>query len=169
MFPSEKKETYLKRVSEGKHMHCELCGKDTELFTAMVEGAQMKVCANCGKFGKVLRREIAPARAKQAPALREPEIIERLVSDYGQRIRAAREKQGLTQEEFARKIMQKESLLHKMETGTFEPQIELARKLERVLGITLVEVRQDMPIAVAKTGHAEGMTIGDILKAKLKG
>jgi len=152
-------------------MQCELCGKDSDLVVAMVEGIQLRVCAKCGSFGKVLRRDIPQAaRAKQAPAKREPEIIEHVVSDYAQRIRAAREKQGLTQEEFAKKIMQKESLLHKLETSTFEPQIELARKLERILGITLVEAREEVSAAMAKTEpRSEGMTIGDILKAKLKG
>lgn len=149
-------------------MQCELCGKDTELFTAVVEGIQLRVCAGCGRFGKVLRRAPPPASlAKPVPVRTEPTKIERIVDEYGQRIRAAREKQGLTQEEFAKRVMVKESLVHKMETGTFEPDIELARKLERLLHIRLVEVREESETGTArKDDRPAGLTIGDILKLK---
>lgn len=149
-------------------MQCELCGKDTELFTAVVEGIQLRVCAGCGRFGKVLRRAPPPASlAKPAPVRTEPAKIERIMDDYGQRIRAAREKQGLTQEDFAKRVMVKESLVHKMETGTFEPDIELARKLERLLHIRLVEVREESETGTArKEDRPAGLTIGDILKLK---
>ena len=82
-------------------MNCELCGKDTELFTAVVEGTQLKVCTDCGRFGKILRKALLP----QKPALikREPALSEHLIADYGQRIRKAREQQMLTQQEFAQK------------------------------------------------------------------
>ena len=33
-----------------------MCGTETQLFKAEVEGAVMKVCSNCGKFGKILSR-----------------------------------------------------------------------------------------------------------------
>ena len=63
--------------------------------------------------------------------------------------------------------MLKESLLHKIETGSFEPTIDLARKLERLLHIVLVETRGETLAAVAKSEHkSEGLTIGDILKLK---
>ena len=148
-------------------MHCELCGKDTELFTAVVEGTQLKVCTTCGKFGKVLRRAEVPTARKPAAVKREPVMVEQVVSDYAQRIRSAREKQGLTQQDFAKKVMLKESLLHKMETGSYEPPIDLAQKLEKLLHVTLVEIRQESAIvAQEKEKRPAGLTIGDILKLK---
>ena len=144
-------------------MQCELCGKVTELVVAMVEGTQLNVCANCGRFGKVLTRtpQAAPRKAQQARTV----PVEQVVADYASRIRTAREKRGLTQEEFAKIIQVKESLLHKMETGNFEPPLDTARKLERILHINLVEVQQETENATgAKESKPAGLTIGDILK-----
>jgi len=150
-------------------MHCELCGKLTELFTAMVEGAQMQVCANCGRFGKVLRKAAPPRTAAPVrKAASEPVQVERVIEGYGDRVRGAREKRGLTQQDFAKLLTVKESLVHKMETGHFEPDIELARRLEKLLHVTLVEVRIEGGI-VDKPQDDERpacMTIGDILNMK---
>ena len=32
-----------------------MCGKDTNLFLASVEGCELKVCKVCAKHGKILR------------------------------------------------------------------------------------------------------------------
>ncbi len=148
-------------------MHCELCGKDRELFTAIVEGTQLHVCAGCGRFGKVLSRTQPSTLRKSAPVKQEPVMIEQTVGDYAQRIRAARERHGMTQEEFAKRIMVKESLVHKMETSQFEPPLDLARKLEKLLRITLVEIREESTVQTTKEkSPPAGLTIGDILKFK---
>ena len=150
-------------------MRCELCGKETELFTAVVEGAQMQVCVACGSFGKVLRRVAPPRVAAPVKQKAEPVQVEHLVEDYGQRIRVAREKRGLTQSDFAKLVQLKESLVHKLETGHFEPTIEQARKLEHVLGVALVETREEsIMITPRKENASAGLTIGDILKLKQK-
>ena len=147
-------------------MHCEVCGKDTELFTAMVEGTQLHVCANCGRFGKILRR-VPPPSAHKPAVQREPEPVERIVEDYAQRIRTAREKRNLSQQDFAKTLTIKESLLHKIETGTFEPPIDLARKLEHTLRIVLVQMREESTtMSTQKENKSDGLTIGDILKMK---
>lgn len=148
-------------------MQCELCGKDANLVTALVEGTRLKVCATCGRFGKILQRAPSPAETRQKIVRAAPEPVERVVDDYAQRIKAAREKRGLTQEDFAKLIMVKESLLHKLETGQYEPPLDLARKLERILRIQLVEKREEGVTApVAKEKRPEGLTIGDILNLK---
>lgn len=150
-------------------MQCELCGKETELFTAVVEGTPLKVCANCGKFGKVIRKVQAPAPARTAAVKSEPVQVEQIVSDYSARIKNAREKRGLTQIDFAKLVTVKESLIHKMETGHFEPPIDMARKMENILHITLVEVRQAAPIIIPEKGEkTAGMTIGDIIRIRQK-
>ncbi|MEM4239649.1 MAG: multiprotein bridging factor aMBF1 [Candidatus Woesearchaeota archaeon] len=147
-------------------MNCEMCGKDTELFTAMIEGSQLRVCAACGRFGKILKKVKLSASAKPA-AKSEPAQVEQVVSDYGQRIKAAREKLGMTQKDFAKLVAVKESLIHKMETGHFEPPIDMARKMEKILRIILVEVREEGVVASeGKEKRPEGMTIGDIINLK---
>ena len=69
---------------------CELCGKDTQLFRAVVEGSELNVCQGCGRFGKIIRRAqpIAP-KPKPQPASKK-EIVETVVEGYAKLIREAR-------------------------------------------------------------------------------
>lgn len=150
-------------------MNCEMCGKDTELFNAVIEGTQLKVCAGCGKYGKILRKISLPSPKQVIVKREEPVQVEQIVSDYAQKIKSAREKRGMTQLEFSKLIAVKESLIHKMETGHFEPPIDMACKMEKTLHITLVEVREEAAIAKQKKEElTEGMTIGDLIKLKQK-
>ncbi|NJL44455.1 MAG: multiprotein-bridging factor 1 family protein [Nitrosarchaeum sp.] len=62
-----------------------------------------------------------------------------LVPGFGEKVKAARERRGLRQEELAQRLRMKESVLHKVETGNFEPDLVLARRIEHVLGIRILE------------------------------
>jgi len=147
-------------------MGCDLCGKEVQLFSAIVEGSSLTVCEKCGSYGKILKKIAphAPARPKKTVA-EAPEMIDVLVSDFSSKIKAARNELGLTQEEFANKIAEKASILQKIESGHFEPSIPRAKKLEKVLKIKLVETIEDTPVKVAK-GKSTALTIGDMLKFK---
>jgi putative transcription factor len=149
-------------------MNCEMCGKEAELYTAAIEGVNMKVCERCASHGKIIakaRPKIVPRRMKKAtkPAEPEVELVEVILEDFSKRIRDARTKSGMTQKEFAKKINEKESLLHKMETGSFTPSIPLAKKLEKTLGIKLIEQREEEKVVMPKSKKGGAMTIGDIL------
>lgn len=147
-----------------------MCGKDTELYTATIEGIALKVCKHCARHGKIiakakpaiLPRKIKKATMQQVPA--ETEIVEAVLEDYAKRIRDARTKSGMTQKEFAKKINEKESLLHKMETSSFKPSIPLAKKLEKILHIKLTEQKEEEKTVMPKTKKSGTLTIGDILK-----
>lgn len=141
---------------------CELCGKDTQLFPAMVEGSELNVCSSCGRFGKAVNK---PVMRQAAPIQKAPELVEVVVSDYAQLIRAAREKSGMTQKEFARSLNEKESIVQKLEAGSFSPPISMAKKLEKLLKIKLVEIEQEEE-ATAQKKASGPLTIGDILKVK---
>ncbi len=143
---------------------CELCGRTSKLFKAKVEGTELTVCDACGKFGTVYR-PVETLKQVSKPVKAKPEIIEVLVSDYSEIIRKAREKLGLTQEDFAKKINEKESFIQKVESGHMEPSIETARKLEKLLNITLVE-EAPTNVLSAKKQHSGPLTIGDIVKLK---
>ncbi|MEK6822893.1 MAG: multiprotein-bridging factor 1 family protein, partial [Nanoarchaeota archaeon] len=119
-------------------------------------------CQKCGTYGKVLARPSMPINRKTVVRAVEPTLG--IVTDYAARIRKARERTGLNQKEFAATLNEKESIVHKLETGTYEPPIDLARKLERMLHITLIEEDKDAAVAGPKTGGG-GMTIGDIMKS----
>ena len=85
--------------------------------------------------------------------------------DYAEKIKKKREKLGIEQKDFAKQVRERDSLISKIETGTIEPNIKLARKLERHLKIKLVEEYQEKPKLLAKS-EGEGVTIGDMIKIK---
>lgn len=126
-------------------MICELCGRETDNFEyVIVDGAVLTVCPSCAKFGRKVKgmkaRGInlsALSAGKGGDELPEPDTI--LVEDYAERIRNARMKMGMTQEQLAKKLMEKESVIAKIERGDMRPSDKLARKLEKTLGIKLFE------------------------------
>ena len=143
-------------------MNCELCGKRKELVLALVENSEMKVCSDCAKFGKVLR-EIKEVEEEEKK-VEEEEFVEGIVEDYSKLIKDKREKMGLKQEELARKLNLKESIIHKIETGSIEPSIETARKFENFLRIKLII---EYNIKYKKIGvNDKVMTLGDLIGNK---
>lgn len=150
-------------------MNCDMCGKLSNLYKVDIEGTRMQVCEACAKFGKVIAYPQAPVKKKKDEPKsflpEKPEIVQVIVSDYGMRIKNKRDKMGLKQEELAKQLNERESLLHNIESGHFEPNIELARKFERFLGIKLVEeVTDDKPILVK--GKNQELTLGDMVKVR---
>lgn len=152
-------------------MNCEMCGKEAELYTANIEGTHLKVCKKCAGHGRILEKpksQTAPRRIKKPAKKEEPEekeLTEAVTEDYAKKIRDARTKLEMTQKEFAKKINEKESLLHKMETGSFKPPIPLAKKLEKILNIKLVEQREEEKVVMPKQKKSSGpLTIGDMIK-----
>lgn len=142
---------------------CELCGKEAPLITAIVEGTQMTVCQNCGKFGKVIQKPVG--HLFQKVVVSTPETAEVVVSNYAQLIRQAREKSGMTMKEFAMTLNEKESIIHKLENSQFVPPINMAKKLEKLLHIKLVEIEEEEETESA--GKSSGsFTIGDIINLK---
>ena len=158
-------------------MLCEMCNNKESCCKALVEGAEIALCRNCRKFGKVIKEITVELPAKKAKKLgiaapaslpnKEKVVIESIVADFGAKIKKAREKFGLTQQEFALKISEKESIVHKLETELMEPDIDLARKLEKILQIKLVEQIEEGDeegVLPGKKAGSEGFTLGDYLK-----
>jgi putative transcription factor len=152
-------------------MNCEMCGTEADLFKTNIEGTFMNVCQQCSKYGKVvesLRKE--PARQKKKVFVEvkaKKEILEVIVPDYAELIRKAREKLSMKQEEFAKKVNEKESQIHKMETGAMTPSLKTAKKLEKMLNIRLTEEYVERENPVVK-GKESVMTLGDLVKIKKK-
>ncbi len=147
-------------------MNCDLCGKETELLRALVEGTELTICGSCVKYGKVIGRVKAPVEGKkqEKKALPAEETIEVVASNFGELLKRKREELGLNQPDFAKKIAEKESMLHKLETGAIRPTLERARELERMLGLKLVEELKDEPVLQQKSKDV--MTLGDFVKIK---
>ncbi len=144
-----------------------MCGSEEELFLTEIEGTQLNVCKNCSRYGKVIKslKVEEPKIEKQERRFveRGSEIVQGFVPGFNKLIKEKREKIKLKQKEFAKVIAEKESVIHKLESG-MEPNMELARKIEKFLKIRLVE-EQEVKKAEIKT-DSDNYTIGDIIKIK---
>ena len=148
---------------------CDMCGSETYLVVADIEGTELNVCNKCAKHGKIIKK-IEPVRKnsyvrKKREKPIEKEIIERIVNNYGKLIKTAREKLDLKQDDFARKINEKTSLIHGLESEHHEPSIKVAKKIEKFLKIKLVEEEQIEETEISTT-KSEALTIGDLIKIK---
>ena len=149
-------------------MHCELCGRETSgLKQVNVEGTMLKVCVDCARFGTesdtksgdpLVGSSLGENRGRASPPT-SSDIAERLqrrsnrykprdvfegavkelVEDYHIQIQKARNSMGLSQDDLARKLNERKSVVSKLETKAMWPDDKLVRKLERVLNITLME------------------------------
>ena len=147
-------------------MQCNMCNKEAKVI-ALVEGVELSVCNDCGKFGNIIKpiRKESKETPKTIKIEKEKEIIELIANNYGEMIKKKRESLGLTQKELANKLAEKESLIHNIESERFEPNIELAKKFERFLGITLIEKQQEERLNKEKKETRE-LTLGDLIKKK---
>ena len=155
-------------------MNCDLCGKTEEnLSRALIEGVELDVCPACSKFGKIIApvRRYSPKeqhkivqRAQQG-AVQKEDKIELLVENYADIIKKRRESMSLSQKDFASGINEKESTIHKIETGALEPSLHLAKKLEKSLGVKLIEEYEERHESF-KGRKEEGFTLGDFIKIK---
>ena len=144
---------------------CELCGVDDRLVDAIVEGSVLKVCSRCKAFGDVIEVHSEMVRKEQPRRVFFKEPEEYVTDDYGIVIKNAREKLGLKQEELAKKINEKESVIHKLESEQLKPSLIIANKLERFLGIKIVEKYEENSKPDINFKNAS-LTVGDLLKLK---
>jgi len=159
---------------------CDMCSSPEKAYKVEVEGSILNVCEKCVSFGKVVRKirpEMPEKKQKQVQkaaeklaeekAKKETETMQIITPNYSLIIRKAREKLGLKQEELAKKIAEKESVIHKLESGSIIPAIPLARKLEKFLRIALVEtIEVDSPETSDRRSSSEGLTLGDLIRIK---
>ncbi len=149
-------------------MDCDLCGRQDTLVNAIVEGSPLKVCRYCARYGHVIALEKHPEIIKEEKrkAARLEMPAEYIVEDYGDLIKSARERLKLTQQELGLKLAEKESVIHKLESYYLEPSIELARKLEKFLSISLVCMLDNVQDKKKIVFKDDSMTIGDIIKMR---
>jgi putative transcription factor len=155
--------TIVSFMRGGETMQCDLCGKDTMLVRVKIENTVMNVCRECSRFGQVLKE---PPRRNRLMRVQREEVAETIVEDYAAKIKRRREELGLAQEDFAKQLNEKLSLVHKIETGGFVPSIMLARKIEKHLNIRLVEAEEQEEYSPKAEPNKEGFTLGDALRLK---
>lgn len=159
-------------------MDCDMCGREQAVLRASVEGSTMSLCEGCSKFGKVVGRIAVAAAAKKkeekvAAAVPEDET-DFIVANFGQLLKQKREEMGrkledsfMKLEDFAKLIAVKESVLHKMETGAYKPNVEEAKRIGKLIGLKLVEKVEEVESLVPEP-KKDQLTLGDMIKIKKK-
>ncbi len=120
---------------------CEMCGKETaKVSRTKIEGSVIEACSKCASYGEVLPE---PKQARPIPSFNAPTetlaFEDAVVPDFSKRVKDARERRKLDFKTLAAKMRVKEQLLHRVEQGRLVPDFEFARKIERALGIKLIE------------------------------
>ncbi|OYT54251.1 MAG: TIGR00270 family protein [Candidatus Altiarchaeales archaeon ex4484_2] len=155
-------------------MECELCGRSMiEGRKVKVEGSIVTVCDQCSEYGEVV---------KPVPVIldkpRKPEkkrrydfslnIQEELIEDYGIEVKKARERKNMKQEELAKKINEPASMVKKIESGKMKPSIKIAKRVEGILGIKLIEKIGEKEIDKSDSGERKEITLGDVITIRKK-
>lgn len=127
---------------------CEVCGSPLRASPNRVEidGATMVVCNNCARLGKQLgpvaplpRVRANPAQGALRTMSQRPVDPEYEVDpDYNLKIRQAREKLGLSQEQLGKLLNEKPSVIKMVESKKLKPDLTLTRKLMHELKINLL-------------------------------
>jgi len=161
-------------------LNCDVCG-ETILGSPMkviIEGARVVVCHRCAKLGKpyveppprrvsqrasAVRYSPRPTRSVTRQDLDEFEVVE----GYGTKIREARERMGLTQQDLATRVKERLSIIQKAESGKIVPDMRLCHELEHSLRIVLLTPRVEVPTST-DTVAAPGLTLGDVVRVKQK-
>lgn len=161
-------------------MPCELCGRECKGGReAIIDGAKIFVCPDCIKFAADQLQE-EPVRTSQ-PLQTPPRFVvkktqkpehdifkdkrmeKELVSNWNHLIEQARKKKNLTREELGFKIGERTVTIAKLENGDLRPSDQTIKKLEKELGISLMEEIKTTPTGT-QTQAPSGYTLGDFIK-----
>lgn len=170
---------------------CEMCGAEkSSLTTTKVEGAELELCDDCSDFGTEVKTEsTSTASTKYSTSSSSDDSssgtsssggsgggssrprrdmfdqMDEIASDYDERIRAARERDGLSREELAGELNEKASLIGKLERGDILPSDDVKEKLEKRLEISLSEGSGDDD-ASWDSDSSMTQTLGDVVERK---
>ncbi|MCL4552262.1 MAG: multiprotein-bridging factor 1 family protein [Candidatus Marsarchaeota archaeon] len=148
---------------------CDVCGRPAgTVYVVRIEGALMNLCERCAR-GKHPEQVIHGEGRMGEPQGRKPDAAEpEIVADYGRRIRQAREAVGISAKVLAEKISEKESTLVRVEKQETLPSETLRKKLEKELGIRLLEQASDAGVN-SRISHNEPLSLWDAAVKKKKG
>ena len=177
-------------------VQCEMCGAETPTpKTVKVEGAELDVCDNCTDFGTEVKTgnsgsttstkystssssssssgssssSSSSSQSGGGGGRRRRDMFDQmdeLASDYDDRVRNAREAEGLSQEELADDLNEKASVIRKLERGDSLPSDDVRGKLERKLGISLKEAGDTSDEEWSSSSDSAGLTLGDKVRRK---
>ena len=177
-------------------VQCEMCGTETTSPNRVkIEGAELDVCDACTDFGTEIKQDTATSSTSTKYSTGSSgsgsssgtsggtasstgsssgggrrrdmyDDIEELSQDYDEQIRNARESAGLTQEELAKQLNEKASLIRKLERGDTLPSDDVQQKLERSLDIDLTASASTDETEWESDSPSGSYTLGDVVKRK---
>ncbi|WP_123533978.1 multiprotein bridging factor aMBF1 [Halosimplex salinum] len=145
-------------------VQCEMCGSETSSPNRVkVEGAELDVCDECTDFGTEVKQQTSSGASTKystsssssssssgsstssssssgGSSQRRQDMfdeMDELAQDYDEIVRSAREDAGLSQEDLARKLNEKASLIRKIERGDTLPADDVQTKIESALDVDL--------------------------------
>jgi len=172
-------------------VQCEMCGAETaDPNRVKIEGAELDVCDDCTDFGtEVQTGEPSSTSTKYSTGSssssssssagrssgsssgggRRDDVyddLEELAPDYGDRIREAREGAGLSQEDLAKQLNEKASLIRKLEHGDVLPSDDVQSAIERALDVDLTVSGGDGEAEWSGGSSTGEYTLGDMVERK---
>jgi len=151
---------------------CEICGEREAGAIVQIEGAKLAACAGCARGGKILYRLDREESHEQVVVkeYRAPMEREEITEDCAKILKEKLEKAGIPLEVLAERINEAESYLHSIEKGKLHPTLAVARKLEKELGIKLVQtVMEDVvPMSEKRAGAFKEPTLADVFDFQKK-
>lgn len=158
-------------------MECETCGKYIKQGKKVkLEGSIVTTCNECATYGEVIEDVVIQRKEKLQRSENEIDEVfdieshdEEIIENFGNVIKNARERANMKQEDLAKKINQPKSLIQRIEIGKFKPSIGLAKKLEKILNVKLVEnYKEEKESKIAKTTEEKDreITLGDLVIIK---
>jgi putative transcription factor len=174
-------------------VQCEMCGAETsDPNRVKIEGAELDVCDNCTEFGTEVRTEEPSSTSTKYSTSssgssssggssggttssssggrsRRDDVyddLEELAPDYGDRIREGRESAGMSQEDLAKQLNEKASLIRKLEHGDTLPSDDVQGKIERALDVDLTVSGGDEDAEWTGGASTGEYTLGDVVERK---
>ena len=164
---------------------CPICGSIIwgKGQRVLIEGAKITVCYNCAQHGTKMpepstgkiSRKIHPPYKSNSPQRRTytKNVIDNIeiVPDFAKKIRTARDSLGINQEQFAQKLNEKPSLLRRIESGKVKPSLKLAKKIEKVYNIKLLQKGDSIDANIQGSKYMKktsGTSLGDTAFIKKK-
>ncbi|MFX1565066.1 MAG: multiprotein bridging factor aMBF1 [Promethearchaeota archaeon] len=166
---------------------CEICGRECHSTREItLEGATLYACNRCAELGQPVHRTKKQGYSASTPPRSRPVSISRPsstirhtgsrsrlqqrelvpVENFTKIIRKAREQKGWSQRDVANQLHERTSLITKVESGKMTPTISLARKLERLYKVTLLEEAESVDLSPMPSPSSA--TLGDVVQIKRK-
>ncbi len=151
---------------------CEICGRETDkTYQTYLEGSKIEVCYDC-----LLRHNLKPIESYNVVLRRNKFNRESkeesfdIIDNYGEIIRQARDKAGLTQEEMAKRLGISLIKYRQIEHETIIPEKELLEKIEKILNIKLKieneEEEDEDDFEIVSSTNTNEFTLGDIVEIR---